>query len=232
MLRFEPRASNEGLGLILILDDDEVSSKAKVAKNVEALMKNMGEALVMKMDKALTKNMDEALAKLRVCYKIIVGEVDKLLDDKVGIQVTTNKDKGKKAIKEASPKSSKNSDVKSTKSDEASKEKGMPYLVAALKESIPNKDKMDVDEPTISISMKAVNSGKIMSLDTSFSVSAKHMEVTPFVEMDKKSFHLCKDAIDDDKSINFEVRATRAGEGEPWQRQVRHGLEWQGWQLG
>ncbi|GKV07029.1 hypothetical protein SLEP1_g18840 [Rubroshorea leprosula] len=170
--------------------------------------------------------------------------------DMARIQVTTSKDKGKKATKEPNPKSNKDNDMKPTKSDEASRvvpEKRVPYLVVALKKSIPNEDEIDVDEPAMSISKKVVSFGKILSEDESSSVLAKlsdvddirnkaekvmignafinlyatvrHMEVTLFVKMVEEFFHYCRDAIDDAKSINFRVGAIWASEGVPWQRQ-------------
>ncbi|GKV06970.1 hypothetical protein SLEP1_g18785 [Rubroshorea leprosula] len=257
-----------------------LSFKAIEAKNVEVLMQNMDEASAKNMDEASAKNIEEALAKPGVHRKIITGEADEpsLLDNILGLiddifdwndfasfvakvqqkrtkesvaspwkstMVATNEDKGKKVADEPNPKSSNDSDKK------VALEKGVPYLVVASKDSIPSKDEINVDEPTMSISKKAVSCGKIMSEDEPFSVLAKlsdidnmhnkakkvitkdafinlyvavrHMEVTPFVEMDEEFFHLCKDAIDDAKSINFEVGAIQANEGVPWQRQIQHG---------
>ncbi|GKV11003.1 hypothetical protein SLEP1_g22292 [Rubroshorea leprosula] len=315
----QPLTKGKG-GHIFIPDNDEVSSKAKEAKNVEALMKNMDEASAKDMEKALTKNMDEALVRLEACCKIIADEADEpsplgsiigLIDDifdwndfasfaaqdfcllygyqpvetatkskpkespyfkaddiflalkkssieenveieiveEKEIQVAANKDKGKKVVKEPNPKSNEDSDMKSTKSDEVSRdnpllEKGMPYLAVAPEESIPSKDEINVDEPTICIAKKAVSFGKIISENKCFLVPAKlsnrenmrnkakkvlienafinlcatmrHMEVTPFAEMDEEFFHLCNDAIDEAKNINFEVEATWVGEGKPW----------------
>ncbi|GLT87192.1 hypothetical protein SLE2022_052890 [Rubroshorea leprosula] len=37
----------------------------------------------------------------------------------------------------------------------------------------------------------------------------RHMEVTSFVEMNKDFFYLCRDALDDAESINFELNALR-----------------------
>ncbi|GKV17049.1 hypothetical protein SLEP1_g27602 [Rubroshorea leprosula] len=37
----------------------------------------------------------------------------------------------------------------------------------------------------------------------------RHMEVTYFIEMNEDFFYLCRDAIDDAESINFEVDAIR-----------------------
>ncbi|GKU96144.1 hypothetical protein SLEP1_g9415 [Rubroshorea leprosula] len=37
----------------------------------------------------------------------------------------------------------------------------------------------------------------------------RHIEVTPFVEMNEDFFYLCKDALEDAESINFEVNALR-----------------------
>ncbi|GLU04074.1 hypothetical protein SLE2022_212390 [Rubroshorea leprosula] len=71
--------SSKRLDSILIPGNDEVSSKAKEAKNVETLMKNM--------DEALAKNMDEPLVQRGVCCKIIASEVNEplLLDIIVGL---------------------------------------------------------------------------------------------------------------------------------------------------
>ncbi|GKV42238.1 hypothetical protein SLEP1_g49667 [Rubroshorea leprosula] len=201
-----PPTFGKRLDSILVPSNDEVSSKAKEGKNVEALMKNM--------DEALAKNMKKALTKPAIYCKIIVGEANEpsLLDSIVGLV-------------------------------EAVLEKGMPYLAVASKDSIPLEDEINVDEPTMSISKKAISSRKIMSRDKSFSVptklsdidnmhnkakkvmienasinlcvAVKHMEVTPFVKMDEEFFYLCKDAINDAKSINFKVGGIQAGKGIP-----------------
>ncbi|GLU03986.1 hypothetical protein SLE2022_211540 [Rubroshorea leprosula] len=40
-------------------------------------------------------------------------------------------------------------------------------------------------------------------------VTMRHMEVTPFAKMNEDFLYLCGDALDDAKSINFEVNALR-----------------------
>ncbi|GKV02715.1 hypothetical protein SLEP1_g15112 [Rubroshorea leprosula] len=181
---------------ILILGNDEVSSKANEAKNVETLMKNMDDALVMNMDEALAKNMDEPLAQRGVCSK------------------RNKKEQRQVQLLHGNP-------------SFYVRKKGLPYLAAALKESIPNKDEIDVDEPAMN---DMCNKAKKVMIENAFinlCVAVRYMEVTPFAEMDEEFFHLHKDAIDDAKNINFEVGATWVGKGKPWKgsppRKIQHG---------
>ncbi|GKV15623.1 hypothetical protein SLEP1_g26398 [Rubroshorea leprosula] len=82
-----PLASSEGLDSILIPSNDEVSSKANEAKNVEALTKNIDKAPTKNMDEATTKNMYEPLAQRGIYCKTIASEADEpsLLDSIIGL---------------------------------------------------------------------------------------------------------------------------------------------------
>ncbi|GKV43111.1 hypothetical protein SLEP1_g50445 [Rubroshorea leprosula] len=53
---------------------------------------------------------------------------------------------------------------------------------------------------------------KKVVVEDAFSIlcaTMQHIEVTPFVEMNKDFFYLCRDALDDAESINFEVNTLR-----------------------
>ncbi|GKV11520.1 hypothetical protein SLEP1_g22773 [Rubroshorea leprosula] len=66
------------------------------------------------------------------------------------------------------------------------RKKGLPYLATALEESIPSEDEIDVDEPAMSISKKAISSRKIMSKDKSSSVPAKLSDINDMCGEAKK----------------------------------------------
>ncbi|GKV11284.1 hypothetical protein SLEP1_g22549 [Rubroshorea leprosula] len=125
--------------------------------------------------------------------------------------------KSKEAVEEASSKFSESSDNESIDSDES-------FESDASKNLVLSKDKMDIDELAMSAAKKVAgynkvvcsgkpplvlaNRAKKVMIEDAFAnlcVVMRHMEVAFFVKMNEDFFYLCKDAIDDAKSINLKV---------------------------
>ncbi|GKV34080.1 hypothetical protein SLEP1_g42501 [Rubroshorea leprosula] len=211
-----------------------VASKDRrlVMLRLKALMKNMDEALAKNMEEAPAKNMEEAPVKdmeedlVKNINKALAKFILKCNEKRTKASAAQNFYLLYRCRQEENRKlefwtlNTWCRHCESCIDITAVLDKGMPYLVVALKESIPNKDEINVDEPVKSILKKAVSSRKIMSKDKSSFVPAKlsdidnmhnkakkvmienasknlyatvRMKVTPFAEMaylDKGKFNM------------------------------------------